>query len=123
MSASPSATASLSRWGREAELIFGNAREFDRCVREFLAAHPDAVVVELGCGLDTRFYRVDNGPVTWYDLDLPEVIALRRRVLEEMPRHAFIGCSVVDFAWMNTVQPEVGRAYLFLAEGVFMFLE
>ena len=49
-----------------------------------------------------------------------------RRVTEVGPTEAseeVIGCSVVDFAWMNTVQPEVGRAYLFLAEGVFMFLE
>ncbi|MCW5853645.1 MAG: class I SAM-dependent methyltransferase [Anaerolineae bacterium] len=103
--------------------VLMRAREFDRCVREFLAAHPRGVVVDMGCGLDTRFYRVDNGLVTWYDLDLPEVIALRRKVLDESSRHSFIGCSVVDFAWLNTVQPEPGRAYLFLAEGVFMFLE
>ena len=103
--------------------VLMRAREFDRCVREFLAAHPDGVVVDMGCGLDTRFYRVDNSLVTWYDLDLAEVIALRRQVLDESPRHSFIGCSVVDFAWLNTVKAESGRAYLFLAEGVFMFLE
>ncbi len=54
-------------------------REFDRRARDFLARHPQPVVVHIGCGLDTRFERVAarNEAVTWYDLDLPEVIALR----------------------------------------------
>jgi O-methyltransferase involved in polyketide biosynthesis len=50
--------------------------------REFMARHPNAVVAHLGCGLDTRFERVDDGRVTWYDLDLPEVMDLRRRLIE-----------------------------------------
>ncbi len=50
-------------------------REFDRMAREFLADHPRATVVHIGCGLDTRFQRVDNGQVRWFDLDLPDVIA------------------------------------------------
>jgi len=53
-------------------------REFDRYARDFIARHPDAVVVHIGCGLDTRFKRVDNGQIVWYDLDLPNVIELRR---------------------------------------------
>ena len=56
-------------------------REFDRYARDFLDRHPGAVVVHLGCGLDSRFERVDNGYVEWYDLDLPEVIDLRRKYL------------------------------------------
>jgi O-methyltransferase involved in polyketide biosynthesis len=62
------------------------AAEFDRCTRIFLSAHPNAVVVDIGCGLDTRFKRVDNGLVNWTDLDLPEVIQIRKRLLPEMPR-------------------------------------
>ncbi len=49
-------------------------REFDRFARDFLAKHPDGVVVHIGCGFDTRFDRVDNGKVEWFDLDLPEVV-------------------------------------------------
>ena len=48
-------------------------REIDRYAREFLSRHPEAVVVHIGCGLDSRFERVDNGRVEWYDLDLPDV--------------------------------------------------
>jgi len=57
------------------------SRELDRRVREFLARHPDAVVVHVGCGLDARFERVDDRRVEWYDLDLPEVIGLRRELI------------------------------------------
>ena len=56
-------------------------REMDRYARDFLSRHPDAVVVHIGCGLDSRFERVDNGQVEWYDLDLPDVIELRRKFI------------------------------------------
>ena len=65
-------------------------RHFDRYVADFLAREPDGVVVSLGCGLDDRRRRVDNGTVRWFDLDLPEVIELRRRFLDETDRMRFI---------------------------------
>jgi len=78
-------------------------REFDRCARAFLARHPEAVVVHIGCGLDARFERADNGQVEWYDLDLPEVIELRRRFIGgEGARYHFLACSVFDSAWLDT---------------------
>ena len=66
-------------------------REFDRFVRDFLQRHPAAAVVHLGCGLDARFQRVDNGQVRWFDLDLPDVIAVRRRLLPESDRDRYLG--------------------------------
>ncbi len=92
--------------------------EFDRRAQDFLARHPQAAVVHIGCGLDTRFARVDNGQVTWYDLDLPEVIALRRQLIAEAPRCHFLGCSAFDSTWLDTVSIHAGRPTLFLAEGV-----
>jgi len=65
-------------------------REYDRRARDFLRRHPDAVVVHIGCGLDSRFDRVAerNGQVEWYDLDLPDVIELRRKLFgDEGERH------------------------------------
>src|SRR5512139_3519560 len=80
------------------------SREFDRLARDFLVRHPDAVVVHIGCGLDTRFERVDNGRVQWYDLDLPDVIELRRKLVGgEGTRRHFLACSVLDSAWLDTV--------------------
>lgn len=98
-------------------------REFDRLARAFLAEHPAGVIVDLGCGLDTRFERVDNGQVEWYGLDLPEVIQLRKELLEETPRSHFIGCSVLDFSWMDALSAQPGRPILFLAEAVLVYLE
>jgi len=98
-------------------------REFDRLARAFLAAHPDGVIVDLGCGLDTRFERIDNGQVEWYGLDLPEVIELRKELLEETPRSHFIGCSVLDFSWMDALRGRAGRHILFLAEAMLVYLE
>jgi O-methyltransferase involved in polyketide biosynthesis len=92
-------------------------REFDCSARAFLADHPDGVVVDVGCGLDTRFERVDNGRVRWFNLDLPEVIALRERFLPPGPRCQDLASSALDFGWMETVV-RAGGPYLFLSEGV-----
>jgi O-methyltransferase involved in polyketide biosynthesis len=99
-------------------------REFDRHARDFLARHPDGVVIHLGCGFDSRFERVDNGQVEWYDLDLPEVIDLRRKFVDdEGSRHHFLACSAFDNTWLKVVEPYRQRPFLFLAEGVLMYFE
>jgi len=97
-------------------------REFDRLARAFLTQHPDGVLVDLGCGLDTRFDRIENGRLEWYGLDLPEVIELRRGLLDETPRSHLIGRSVIDFSWMDDVKRRAGMHFLFLAEGVLYYL-
>jgi O-methyltransferase involved in polyketide biosynthesis len=98
------------------------AREMDRYARDFLSRHPEAVVVHIGCGLDSRFDRVDNGQVEWYDLDLPDVIDLRRKLIgEEGGRYYLLSCSVLEDAWLEAVRVHCGRPFLFLAEGVFMY--
>jgi O-methyltransferase involved in polyketide biosynthesis len=114
--------------GTRVAIVLRN-REFDRYARDFLARHPEAVVVHIGCGLDARFERVDNSPVEWYDLDLPEVIELRRTFIgDEGARYHLLACSVLDRAWLNAVPANSRsvcrqRSFLFLAEGVFMYFE
>lgn len=99
-------------------------REFDRYARDFLARYPEAVVVHIGCGLDARFERVDNGKVEWYDLDLPEVIALRRKFIGgKGGRYHFLPYSMFDSVWLNTVSVHPQRPFLFLLEGVLMYFE
>lgn len=97
-------------------------RRYDQYVRAFLEREPGGIVVNLGCGLDDRRRRVDNGAVRWYDLDLPEVIALRRRFLTETQRFRFIASSVLDFPWLDRLPDESGHRFLFVAEGLFMYL-
>jgi O-methyltransferase involved in polyketide biosynthesis len=97
-------------------------REMDRYTRDFLSRHPDSVVVHIGCGLDSRFERVDNGQVEWYDLDLPDVIELRRELLgDERERYHLLACSVFDSAWLEALKVHSPRPFLFLAENVFVY--
>ena len=98
-------------------------REFDRFVRDFLRRHPTATVVQLGSGLDARFQRVDNGRVLWIDLDLPDVIALRRKLLPESERDRYLAASITDPGWMDEVARPDGSAILFVAEAVLPYLE
>jgi O-methyltransferase involved in polyketide biosynthesis len=102
-------------------------RQFDCLAQAFLAQHPTGTVVEIGCGLDTRFHRIDESPTgasggraTWFELDQPAVIALRRRLLGELPRCQLIASSALDFAWLDVVAAAAGP-YLFLAEGVLVY--
>lgn len=97
-------------------------RRFDRYVSAFLEREPDGVVVNLGCGLDDRRRRTDNGRVRWFDLDLPEVIALRRAYLPESDRMRFLASSVLDLPWLDALPAESGHRFLFVAEGLFMYL-
>ncbi len=91
----------------------------DRLTRQFLEKYHDGVVVNLGCGLDTRYSRLDNGRVVWYDLDLPESIRLRRHFFEETDRFHFIASSVLDLNWLDKIPSD--RATLFIAEGLLMY--
>jgi O-methyltransferase involved in polyketide biosynthesis len=109
--------------GNKLVIILRN-RGFDRYTRDFLMRHPDAVVVHIGCGLNTRFERVDNSQVEWYDLDFQHVIELRRMYLgDEGSRYHLLGCSVLEEAWLEVVCVHGQRPFLFLAEGVFMYFE
>lgn len=98
-------------------------REFDRFVVHFLGRHPAATVVHLGCGLDARFQRVDNGRVRWFDLDLPDVIALRRQLLPETDRNRYLASSAFEPGWMDQLGPHAGAPMLFVAEAMLPYFD
>lgn len=104
-------------------IICLRTRRFDTAVASFLRVHPTGTIVNLGCGLDTRFERVDNGQARWFELDFPDVIELRRKLLEENPRRRFVGCSLSDLRWLDKVAEFASAPILFVAEGVLMFVE
>jgi O-methyltransferase involved in polyketide biosynthesis len=91
----------------------------DAAVRQFLQTHPRAAIVNVGCGLDTTFERVDNGTLRWYDLDLPDVIALRRKFIPETPRRTFIASSFLEEDWLKHI--EVTDNVFFIVDGVFYY--
>jgi methyltransferase (TIGR00027 family) len=98
------------------------ARKYDDYARDFAVRHPDAAVVNLGSGLDTRFQRLDDGRLTVYDLDLPEMIELKRELVEQTGRYHLIAADVLDTAWREQLAQERSGPLLFLAEGLFMYL-
>jgi len=99
------------------------AKKYDDYARDVLRRHPAAAIVNIGCGLDTRFDRIDNGSARFYDIDLPEVIRFKRKLVEETARYRLIDSSVFDFSWMDRVMADRPRHVLFMAEGVFMYCE
>lgn len=114
-------------WGRttitprRAPSVAVRTAHFDNWVRQFLDAHPEAVVLHVGCGLDARVYRLDPGPgVRWYDVDYPDVIALRERVYPSRANYRMVPASVTDPAWLAEM-PAQGPV-LFVAEGLTMYL-
>lgn len=99
------------------------ARRFDAYVHDFCSRHAAPVIVNLGCGLDTRFFRVDDGHMMLFDLDLPPMIDLKRALVPEQPRYHFLAASVLETEWMNVLAELGRRPLLFLAEGLFMYLD
>ncbi|BDH59135.1 class I SAM-dependent methyltransferase [Tsukamurella sp. PLM1] len=93
---------------------------FDQYVRDFLAEHPDGTVVDLGCGLSTRFDRLDNGTVRWFDLDVPDTMALRRKFFSDAERYTMIAGSIFEEDWYEQVA-ERGGPVLLLSEAVLLY--
>ena len=102
--------------------IAARAKMFDVWTEEFLAKNPNAVVLHLGCGLDSRVYRV-NPPssAAWFDVDYPEIIELRKRLFPERAGYHLIGSSVTEAGWLDQVP--TGRPALVVAEGLMYYLK
>lgn len=93
---------------------------FDELVKDFIDKNPECTVVNIACGLDTRVYRMDNGKITWYNLDLPETIAVRNQIYNESGRISTVASSVLEPSW--TQQIKVRGKMLFIIEGLSMYL-
>ncbi|KUI28735.1 methyltransferase [Mycobacterium sp. IS-1742] len=106
---------------RNALSVALRSKHFDGWARQFLAVHPEAVVLHLGCGLDSRYYRLEPGPgVEWFDVDYPDVAALRARFYPEREHCHVVAASVTDAGWLSSVPSD--RPTLVVAEGVTMYL-
>ena len=109
-------TQSLSQHGWIARSL-----HTDNLVREFIQEHPEATIVNIGCGMDTTFSRIDNGKVAFYEIDLPDVIELRKHFFQESERHRSIASSFLKTEWFEEIG--VRDALLFLAGGVLYYFE
>jgi methyltransferase (TIGR00027 family) len=107
--------------GSNQYMVTMRAKQLDDWSADFLRRHPDAVVLHLGCGMDTRAFRLHPpDTVRWFDVDQPEVISLRRKLYDDRDGYRMIGSSVTDEAWLEEVPAD--RPTLVIAEGLLMYL-
>ena len=96
----------------------------DRFIADFLGHRSEGVVVQLGCGLETTYYRDDDGHTQWYGVDLPHVIDYRRMLLPETGRERYIAGSAFEEDWLEQVRAEHPEAPLLVtASGLFYYFE
>jgi methyltransferase (TIGR00027 family) len=98
------------------------ARKYDAYARAFIADNPAGLVISLGCGFDTRYWRVSDQAWNYVEVDLPEVIEAKKNVLGDRLTYRMIGCSVLENDWFNEVRSLQDENTLFLAEDLLMYL-
>jgi O-methyltransferase involved in polyketide biosynthesis len=109
------------RPGSNQYLVAMRAKQLDDWSTGYLRRYPNAVVLHLGCGMDTRAFRLHPPEtVQWFDLDQPNVIALRRKLYDDCTGYRMIGSSVTDEAWLDEIPTD--RPMLMVAEGLVMYL-
>jgi O-methyltransferase involved in polyketide biosynthesis len=98
----------LNSWGND-NLIVVRAKQYDDWIQEFIKNNPVCVVLNLGCGLDTRVTRIDPpSTVSWFDVDFPDVIQLRKNFYADHAGYRMIESSIVNTAWLKEIPTAQG---------------
>jgi len=111
----------LGEWRSLGLLV--RAKGFDEAIKKYIENHPNSTVVNIGCGLDTTFSRVDNGSINWFNLDLPGAIKFRNQYITESPRNQNISKSAFDYSWMNDIEFTPENGIIFFAGGFVYYFE
>jgi O-methyltransferase involved in polyketide biosynthesis len=107
---------------RDAKAGVRRVKAFDNAANRFIAENPKCTVINLACGFDTRFWRIENEKCHYIELDLPEVIQLKKEILKDHLGYEIIGGSVMDTAWIDKVTVNGNSGFLLLAEGLFPWI-
>ena len=107
---------------RDAKAGVRRVKAFDNAANRFIADHPKCTVINLACGFDTRFWRIENENCHYIELDLPGVIELKKEILKDHLGYEVIGSSVLDTSWIDKVTVNGNTGFLLIAEGLFMWL-
>lgn len=94
----------------------------DKYIQNFLNINPNGTIINVGCGMETTFYRNDNGKAIWYEIDLEEVTTLRQKVFKSNDRDIVLTYSMFDYSWMKEVKKS-NEPYLIVASGLFYYFE
>lgn len=111
-----------NKLGNTTLYFMARAYHFDLAIKNYLQKHLNGKIVNLGAGLETAFYRVDNQSMTWIDLDLPEVILLREKLLPQSNRIHSIAKSILDYSWMDDIK-KWGNEFFFFAGGLLIYFK
>ncbi|MEA5506455.1 class I SAM-dependent methyltransferase [Halotia wernerae UHCC 0503] len=98
------------------------AKAIDDAVKKFIANHPNTTIINLGAGLCTRFFRINNGELHWYEVDFPEVIELKQKLIHENHRYKLISCSILESTWISQIETKANQPLFIIMEGVSMYL-
>ncbi len=98
-------------------------RKYDKMTTNFLSRHPDGMIVSLGSGFDTRYFRMNLNPSQYLELDLPEVVELKKELIGDAMDYRMIGKSVLDYTWIDDITDTTGKEVLFIMEGLLMYLD
>ena len=98
------------------------ARKYDDYTRRFLEGNKNGVVVSLGCGFDTRYWRISREPWKYVEVDLPDVIETKKKVLGDIAPYEMLGYSVLEESMIDYIASMQKEHVLFIAEGLFMYL-
>ena len=96
----------------------------DRYIKDFMKRNPEGIIVQLGCGLETTFFRDDNGRNIWYEVDLPDVINYRKELIGTSERDRVIAADAFGEDWIKEVRRNhPTEPILVTASGLFYYFE
>jgi O-methyltransferase involved in polyketide biosynthesis len=106
---------------RDSKAGVQRGKTIDNAVNRFIADHPKSTVINLACGFDTRFWRIENEKCNFIELDLPGVIELKKEILKDHLEYEVMSCSALDTSWIDKVTINGNTDFLLIAEGLFMW--
>jgi O-methyltransferase involved in polyketide biosynthesis len=107
---------------RDPKALARRMKAFDNAANRFIAENPNCTVINLARGFVTRFWRIANENCRYVEIDLSEVVVLKREILKDHLGYELIGCSVLDTSWIDKVTKNGNAGFLFLAKGLFPWI-
>lgn len=107
----------------EAKSLVLRVSMIDRVVNDYISNNQEAIVINVACGFDTRYWRIDRKDCTYIELDLPEVIDQKKELLGDQIDYRMISSSVLDFSWIDEVTKDRNSNFIIIMEGLLMYLQ
>lgn len=107
----------------EAKSLVMRVSIIDSIVNDYISKNPECMVVNIACGFDTRYWRLDRKDCTYIELDLPEVIDQKKELLGDRIDYEMISSSVLDFSWIDRVTKDGNSNFILVMEGLLMYLQ